>query len=89
MRKPGGYAIWTDPDLPAIERDTITCKHCNSVVFVKPGVSAAEMGGYCSLCAAPICKDCVGKSCEPFEKKIEKAERQEYQKRQLSKMLGG
>jgi hypothetical protein len=32
-----GYAVWTDPDGPSIERDTITCFHCQHVIHVKPG----------------------------------------------------
>lgn len=86
MRRPGGYAIWTDPDLAQIEMDTFTCVHCNAVVFVTPGMSAGAMGGFCSLCAAPICEKCVGRTCVPFEKRLEESERKDEQRRALEKL---
>ncbi len=89
MRNPGGYAVWTDPAKPMIERDTFTCVHCNTVVLVKPKMSPAEMGGYCAMCHAPICKHCAGKSCTPFEKKLEAAERRAIDRRALDRALSG
>ena len=75
MRKPGGYSIITDPDLASpIEHDTFTCVHCNRVVFVKPRCDPADMGGRCACCDGLICKHCVGKGCDPLEKKIERME---------------
>lgn len=75
MRKPGGYAIWTNPESPTVERDTFTCCHCGCVVFVKPRAAPAECGGFCRLCMKPICGPCtdLGK-CDPFENKLERAE---------------
>lgn len=32
-----GYSIITDPDVSPIERDAITCKHCQRIVHIKPG----------------------------------------------------
>lgn len=43
MRRPGGYLVITDPDAPGgldLERDTITCSHCQRIVEVKPGTGA-------------------------------------------------
>lgn len=74
MRNPGGYAIKVDPDFGTTERDSFTCAHCNSIVFVKPKMSTAEMGGYCRLCMKPVCKNCADKSCTPFERKLEQME---------------
>lgn len=34
-----GYVTITDPDKPLFERDTITCGHCQKIVFVKPGTA--------------------------------------------------
>lgn len=75
MRNAGGYAIWTGPGKPA-EADTFTCIHCNQIVFVKVGASAAECGGWCGLCGKPICAGCAGKPCDPFEKKLKRMEDQ-------------
>lgn len=88
MRNAGGYAVWVGGDLPTLERDTFTCKHCNTVVFVKPKMAASDMGGYCALCAAPICGPCTGQSCTPFEKKIDELEKKDYQRRQYEKVMG-
>ena len=32
-----GYLTITDPDRPLREFDTITCGHCQRIIFVKPG----------------------------------------------------
>ena len=74
MRNPGGYGITTYPDKKSDEEDTFTCCHCNSIVIVVPNASAASMGGWCALCAQPVCKNCAGKECFPFEKKLEQIE---------------
>ena len=74
MRNPGGYATIVGPSAPTIEADTFTCIHCNRIVFVKPKASAAESGGWCALCAKAICSVCVGKPCDPFEKKLKRME---------------
>jgi hypothetical protein len=75
VRNPQGYALWTDPSGVAQERDTFTCAHCNSVVFVEPAKDPASLGGFCRLCMKNVCAKCAdaGK-CEPFEKKLEKME---------------
>lgn len=74
MRRPGGYAVWTEPSR-TVERDTFTCVHCNTVVFVKPKQDPSEMGGFCRQCMSHICGPCadLGK-CTPFEKKLEEME---------------
>lgn len=74
MRNPGGYAIKVDP-FGTVERDSFTCCHCNSIVFVKPKCDPAEMGGFCRMCMKPVCKNCADKACTPFEKKLEAMER--------------
>lgn len=74
MRNAGGVGVLVDPDAGTIERDTFTCFHCQRVVFVKPKADPADMGGLCKVCMKLICPGCVGKTCLPFEKSIEKAE---------------
>jgi hypothetical protein len=73
MRNPGGYAVLTSPS-KLVEADTFTCIHCNRIVFVKPRASAAESGGWCCLCNKAICPTCIGKPCDPFEKKLKRME---------------
>lgn len=87
MRNPGGYALWSDKRLPSIERDTFTCVHCNSIVIVTPKMSATDMGGWCAMCAKPVCKRCAGKGCTPFEKRMEAVERKGIDARRLAKIL--
>jgi len=79
MRKPGGYSIRTDPDPPKGEAyqqewDTFTCGHCCQVVFVKPQQRPEDLGGFCTCCTKLICSACVGKGCDPLEKKLERWE---------------
>jgi hypothetical protein len=70
-----GYAIITDPDAPTREFDTITCCHCQRIVPIKPGLSAADAGGFCRLCMEPTCGPCADTgTCTPFEAKLERME---------------
>jgi hypothetical protein len=77
MRRPGGYALWVDPDAPTKERDTFTCAHCNGVVVVHPRPKPPP-GGFCRMCMKSICDGCcdVG-SCTPFERKLDAMERRD------------
>ena len=76
VRTPQGYAIWTDPDRPTVERDTFTCGHCGAVVFVEPAASPAAAGGWCGCCTALICPRCAADGrCRPLERQLEEMER--------------
>ena len=71
-----GYSIIVDPDLgQPDEADTFTCAHCGTVVYCKPFVDGAAMGGRCTCCDSLICLNCVGKGCSPLQKKLEQWER--------------
>ena len=90
MRRPGGYAIAVDPDEGTAEYDTITCGHCQQVVFVKPGTGCTEYltqdvrgfftgetepGAFCRLCMHAICLRCHdGGGCTPWERRMERIE---------------
>jgi len=78
MRKPQGYALWVDPEAPGgqIERDTITCAHCQRIVVVKPGVDPSSLGGFCRMCYRHLCSPCANAGiCTPFERKLDLLER--------------
>lgn len=70
----GGYFVCTDPDGGVEEASTFTCSHCNRVVIVKPKADPGTIGGLCYLCDKMVCPTCTGKSCVPFEKKLEAME---------------
>lgn len=73
MLRPGGYAVWTEPGERERERDTITCAHCNGIVFVEPG---KDPGGFCRLCYRHLCTPCADAGvCTPFEKRLDQAEK--------------
>jgi hypothetical protein len=66
-----GYAVTVNPDGETVEEDTITCAHCNSVVFLKP----RESPGGCRMCRGFLCATCTDAgTCTPFEKKLEQME---------------
>jgi hypothetical protein len=68
-----GYAVTVDQS-GTVEEDTITCAHCNSVVFLKP----REISGSCRMCYGFLCPTCVDAgTCTPFEKKLERMEARE------------
>lgn len=77
MRRPGGYAVISDPQQsqPVLETDTFTCGHCQKIVPVPPRCDPADLGGLCKVCMRLVCPVCHGQgSCTPFEKRIEQQE---------------
>lgn len=86
MRRPQGYASVVG--LTTIERDTITCGHCNQIVLVKPGTFATtyfvpdglgplkeEPGALCKVCMRAVCLTCHAHGrCTPLEARIEQME---------------
>lgn len=88
-RQVSGYATVVDPDAPILERDTITCFHCQRVIWVKPGSVATVYlifdrlawrwtevpGAFCVRCMHPICPACgdLGR-CTPWEQQLEVSE---------------
>ena len=55
------------------ESSTFTCCHCSHVVHVPPKADV-NFVGMCHNCMKPICQECSGKACEPFERKLEREE---------------
>lgn len=91
MRSPQGYVCITDPDaaVPVVERDTITCGHCQQIIEIKPGTGATtylifdtrvwqyheEPGAFCPVCMRHICLQCHARGrCVPWERMIERME---------------
>lgn len=89
MRRPQGYATILDPGRPVVERDTITCGHCQAVVFVTPGSATTlyqiydaptgqwreEAGAFCRVCMTAVCLRChAAGGCTPWERRMERAE---------------
>ena len=96
MLKPQGYVTIVGDfsgvrkNVPtAFERDTISCGHCQRIVFVKPGTASTvylipqfegpdleEPGAMCRVCMRAVCLSChdIGR-CHVWERKIEEMER--------------
>jgi hypothetical protein len=95
----GGYAVIFEPDVKPKdrwERDTCQCKHCDHVIYLKPGFGITkyliqhadghwteEDGAFCRICMGPVCLRCdkIGR-CIPLEKKIEAQEARDRFRRQ-------
>lgn len=89
MRNPQGYAIVVDPEGPPKEADTVTCSHCQRLVFVGGYVDPTELGGFCRMCMKHICGPCADKgACVPFEKKLEEFERKARFHQAVGTILG-
>jgi hypothetical protein len=88
-RQVTGYATVVEPDQPIVERDTITCGHCQRVIFVKPGTASTvylifdrtrwawieEPGAFCRTCMSAICLPCCDAGrCTPWEQRLEASE---------------
>lgn len=95
MLRPKGYLTIVAPDAPLLERDTITCAHCQAIVTVKPGTGATvylveqglglppkeEAGAGCRRCMAPVCLRCEALgTCTPWEAQLAAIERRITQK---------
>ena len=92
MLKPQGYVTIVGdfklPDNKPIERDTITCGHCQQLVFVKPGTVSTvylipqvngpdkeESGAGCFVCGRKVCLRCHADGrCRVWERQIEEME---------------
>lgn len=85
-----GSARIIDPDAPLWEHDTVSCKHCERIIFTVPGTLSmqyliyhpsterwtVESGAFCRKCMAPVCLPCdVIGTCTPWEKQMEAMER--------------
>ena len=89
MRSPQGYLTIVGDTGPQVERDTVTCGHCQQIVVVKPGTAATvylvrdahgqekeEPGAFCRVCMRSVCLTCDAHGrCTPWERRLEKAER--------------
>jgi hypothetical protein len=97
MRRPHGLATLIQADGRIVENDTISCQHCEQIVFVKPGTGTTvylvvdaqqqwreEPGAFCRQCMAPICLQCYDAGgCTPFERELEKSEARDRLRRQV------
>lgn len=83
-----GYVLVVHPDGRMEERDTVTCRHCQRVIELKPGTWGQvylipdadgryheQAGAYCRKCMAPICHRCDDRGdCEHWERTLERIE---------------
>lgn len=97
MLKPQGYATFTGDTI--VERDTITCGHCQMLVFVKPRTASTiylipqfqapdkeEPGAMCRVCMRAVCLKCHDDGrCTPFERRIEEME---HKRRMIEQVIG-
>ena len=65
LRRPQGFAVIKQPDGSKRECDTVTCSHCNKIVFLwpdEPGKQPADLLRTCGMCDAnrnQICLACA------------------------------
>lgn len=60
---------------PHVERDTLTCGHCQLIILVKPGNGVSTAVPFCRGCMTYVCEVCSGKAeCRPWEKQLEAIE---------------
>lgn len=86
MRNPQGYAVWTGPDA-LVEKDSVTCGHCNRIFFVGAKEDPANIGGLCKQCMRLTCPRCTADGrCLPLEKQIEASEERDRRRRDLARL---
>ena len=78
MPRANGSLIITDPNAPhALEADTYTCAHCNSIIVLhdRNGARLNGVAVHCYQCDSLMCVRCAEQMrCTPFEKKLEAIE---------------
>lgn len=70
------------------EHDTLTCSHCG-MPYVMPAKPAPPTGGFCRVCMKAVCDACVGKSCTPFERRMDLAEKRGQSRERIDRALRG
>lgn len=67
MLKAQGQAFIFNPAGPTEVSETVTCNHCQRVLFIPPGHDATAAGAICHKCHEVICRECgaVG-GCDPW-----------------------
>lgn len=77
-----GYLLKTDPETGDVERDCLTCNHCQKQVVVEPIKGAdttPKQIHRCGQCSRTICDRCAADlartlKCAPWEKRLERIE---------------
>jgi hypothetical protein len=86
-----GYALisYRDSDRK-YEADTLTCCHCQRVIFLHTADTIAKDNpGYCPTCHAATCHACAIKGgCQPFEAKVDNSERRGAERDRLFREMG-
>lgn len=84
--------VWTERNRESgkvvLEEETYTCGHCQHVTAVPAGSQLDDVGRFCLACMRPCCKRCSfrmanGAGCEPFERKLARAEAAAATRRQM------
>ena len=71
---PKGYSVVTDGWGIETREDTYTCAHCCKVCFVPARADPTKF--FCRNCYAAICEQCQSlRTCEAWEKKMERVEK--------------
>lgn len=74
MKRPQGYAYTFSPD-GEVAQQSITCSHCDFVVFVDEDQTATQAGcGYCPECELHTCPRCKNSACTPAEARLQEME---------------
>src|SRR5260221_10768900 len=84
-----GYLTIVEPDRPLVERDTITCGHCQRIIITKANSGSTvylvvdratnqireEPGAFCRHCMRPVCLSprCLA-ACLVWEQQLERSE---------------
>lgn len=97
FRQAHGYFVSTDPDptksqgqQAVVEKSSVTCGHCNSIVLVKAMCRPEEMPyALCWGCRRNICLKCDAErartlTCDVIENKLDRWEARDRFRRELS-----
>lgn len=86
-----GYAVISIDGKAVDEKDTFTCNHCNSLVFLdttEKRQDPSKAGGFCRACMQHICPKCAyegmtATKCVPFERRLDAIESKDRFRRAL------
>jgi len=95
MRAHGRALVWGPKRGDRVERDFVSCTHCQAVIELQPGLGrtapAAPSGeaAWCDQCGAWVCPtEACASVCVPFIKQVEKQISDQYHREQFARMAG-
>lgn len=86
-RSPDGRVLVWGPKGRELERDLVSCPHCEAPIELVGGRPAGDFG-WCDGCGKYVCPTEACLECVPFTKKLEQRLDRDYHRQQFARTAG-